>query len=161
MKPEIRPGTRGDAVILSDIAGAAKDHWGYPQSWLKMWQKELTVTPQYIAQHPVYVAIYDGSIAGFVALTVGGREAEIDHLWVLPEYMGKGIGRHLLQRALRHCASVGVEQLRVVSDPNAKEFYLRLGAVYRGQVDSTPAPRTLPVLYFNIAVAGPDEKEET
>lgn len=146
----IRPGLAMDARQLTEIAHAAKRHWGYPQSWIQLWQEDLTVAPQYIDENPVYVAEIDNRIVGFVGLDINGLEAEIDHLWVLPEYMGLGIGRLLVSCALKHCKSNGVEGLRVVSDPNAIEFYCKLGAVYQGQVESTPAPRKLPVLQFDI-----------
>lgn len=157
---DIRFGAEGDAAALTHIAYTAKRHWGYPQSWIGMWQEELTVTAQYVAMNPVYVAEYDNAIVGFVGLDVYGTEAEIDHLWVLPKHMGQGFGQLLLQRALRHCALAGLKQLRVVSDPHAKGFYYRLGGIHRGEIDSTPAPRTLPVLYFNVPVVRISEKEE-
>lgn len=145
-----RNGVGADANKLTDIAHKAKQHWGYPRAWLKLWQKDLTVTPQYIDQNPVYVAEYNRHVAGFVALDMRGVEAEIDHLWVLPKYMGLGIGRQLVYCALDHCKSRGVERLKVASDPNAAEFYCRLGAVHLHQVESTPAPRKLPVLQFDV-----------
>lgn len=146
----IRPGLPADAHKLTEIAFTAKRQWGYPQSWIKLWQQDLTVTSQYIDENPVYVAERDNHIVGFVGLGIDGVDAEIEHLWVLPEYMGLGIGRSLVGCALRHCKSRGVERLRVVSDPNAAEFYRKLGGVHQGQVESTPAPRILPILQFDI-----------
>ena len=147
---QIRHGVGADANELTEIAHKAKQHWGYPHAWLKLWQKDLTITPQYIDQNPVYVAEYHRHVAGFVGLDVRGVEAEIDHLWVLPKYMGLGIGRQLVYCVLDHCNSHGIERLKVASDPNAAEFYSRLGAVHQGQVASTPAPRKLPVLQFDV-----------
>ena len=147
---DIRPGLAADAHTLTKIAYAAKQYWGYPQSWMKLWQEDLTVTPQYVEENPVYCAEIDNRIVGFVGLEINQREAEIHHLWVLPEHMGLGIGRLLVDSALRHCEMNGVERLRVVSDPNAIEFYRKLGAVHQGQVESNPAPRKLPVLQFDI-----------
>ena len=146
----IRNGVRADADKLTEIAQVAKQHWGYPRTWLKRWQADLTVTPQYIDEHPVYVAECNRHIAGFVGLDMQDVEAEIDHLWVLPEYMGLGIGRQLVCCALDHCKSCGLERLKVASDPNAAEFYCRMGAVHQGQVESTPVPRKLPVLQFDV-----------
>ena len=146
----IRRGSAVDARILTEIAHTAKQHWGYPESWMKLWQKDLTVKPQYIEKNPVYVAEIGDRIVGFVGLDIDQVEAEIDHLWVLPEHMGLGIGRLLVGAALRHCELNGVERLRVVADPNALEFYRKLGAVHQGQVESSPAPRNLPVLQFHI-----------
>lgn len=147
---QIRAGVGADANKLTEIAHQAKKHWGYPHTLLKLWQEDLTITPQYIDENPVYVAECDRYVVGFVGLDMRGVEAEIDHLWVLPNYMGLGIGRQLVSCALDHCQSRGVERLKVASDPNSAEFYCRLGAVRHGQVDSTPAPRKLPVLQFDV-----------
>ena len=92
----------------------------------------------------------DHNVVGFVGLDVQHNEAEIDHLWVLPEFMGLGIGRRLVYCALDYCKSRGVERLKVASDPNAADFYRRMGAVQQGQVVSTPAPRSLPLLQFDV-----------
>lgn len=151
---DIRPGTEKDAPTLTAIACAAKRYWGYPQSWLEVWREDLTVTPRYIARNPVYVAVKGGVVGGFIALDVNGSRTHIDHCWVLPQHMGEGVGRLLLQYALRHCASVGVKRLWVVSDPNAKEFYCKLGAEVCGQTKSVPAPRTLPLLCFDVKATG-------
>ena len=137
---ELRLGRTQDAAVLTEIAHAAKRHWGYPQRWLDMWQKDLTVTPRYIAHNPVYVAQSEHTITGFIALALQQPEAEIDHLWVLPEHMGRGIGRLLL------------------ADPNAAAFYCKLGAQYERSIDSKPAPRKLPVLCFDLAAL--KKKEE-
>ena len=147
---ELRPGRAQDAAVLTEIAHAAKRHWGYPQTWLEMWQKDLTVTPQYIAHNPVYVAQSERTITGFIALALHQPEVEIDHLWVLPEHMGQGIGRLLLRRALQHCMAGGFHYLRVVADPNAAAFYCKLGAQYEGSIDAKPAPRKLPLLCFDL-----------
>ena len=146
----IRKGGLADADQLTEIAHAAKQFWGYPADWVKLWQQDLTITVQYINENPVYVAECDRAVAGFVGLDIQGVEAEIDHLWVLPEYMGLGIGRHLVYCVLDHCKSRGVERLSVASDPNAVEFYRRMGAVHQGQVESTPTPRKLPLLQFDV-----------
>ncbi|MDJ0956419.1 MAG: GNAT family N-acetyltransferase [Arenicellales bacterium] len=146
----IRSAVLADADKLTEIAHTAKQHWGYPDAWIELWQKDLTVTPQYIDENTIYVAECDHHVAGFVSLDMQDNEAEIDHLWVLPEYMGLGIGRQLVYCALDHCKSRGVERLKVVSDPNATDFYRRMGAVQQGQVASTPAPRKLPLLQFDV-----------
>ena len=64
--------------------------------------------------------------------------------------MALGIGRRLLEHGLRYCRAAGVRHVRVVSDPNAEGFYVGMGAVRRGWVDSSPAPRRLPLLEISL-----------
>src|SRR5437899_12760341 len=89
-----------DAATLTAIALAAKRHWGYPAEWLESWRDVLTVLPESIAAHETYAAIDEGRTVGFYALGHKGRGMELLHLWVLPDAMGRGVGRALFTHAL-------------------------------------------------------------
>lgn len=70
----------GDAEILTEIAFAAKRHWGYPADWIRRWERELTITPEYIAQHPTFVAWIEGESVGFGAVRKKAPDTLLDHL---------------------------------------------------------------------------------
>ena len=89
----IRRADSSEAEQLTDIAHAAKRHWGYPDGWIEQWQTDLTITPDFIDDHEVFVAIINDSIAGCCALVVTDALAEIEHMWIKPEHMGSGVGR--------------------------------------------------------------------
>jgi hypothetical protein len=57
-----------NAAMLTDIAFAAKRHWGYPEKWMKSWRDAFTVQPEFITSHETYTAILDGRTGGFYAL---------------------------------------------------------------------------------------------
>jgi GNAT superfamily N-acetyltransferase len=137
-----------DAGELTAIAHAAKRHWGYPESWISRWEGVLTVTPEYIRANPVQVAFSDGRIVGFCSVLLRGREAHLDHLWVLPSEMKKGIGRSLFDLAEGLAREAGADRLRVESDPNTEEFYVRMGATRYGRVPAAmdDDERFLPLL---------------
>ena len=99
MPIEIRTAQPEEADLLTQIALAAKRHWHYPESWIEDWKADLTITPDFIANHEVFVAIVDESIAGCCALVVTGNLAEIEHMWIRPEHMGSGVGRALFEHA--------------------------------------------------------------
>jgi GNAT superfamily N-acetyltransferase len=137
-----------DAAELSALARAAKAHWGYPETWLRSWGGVLTLTPAYIRAHPKFAAVSEGRIVGFFAAVMRGDDALLEHLWVLPAEMGKGVGRLLFESAEAHARTAGAARLKVECDPHAEGFYVRMGAVKRGHV---PAPmegleRFLPLL---------------
>src|SRR5690349_21334709 len=52
----IRRAAAGDADTLSDLAHRAKAHWGYPASWMREWDPQLTIIPGYLELHDVFVA---------------------------------------------------------------------------------------------------------
>ena len=122
-----------NAEALTSIATAAKRHWGYPEGWICRWKDVLTVTADYIQFNPTFVALVDGKIVGFYALRFQAAEAQLDHLWVLPATMRRGIGRTLFEHAERTAREAGAVNLKVESDPHAEGFYRRMGAVVYGQ----------------------------
>ena len=56
MNVAIRAARPDDAEALTRLAHAAKRHWRYPEEWIALWRPGLTVTPEFIATHPVYCA---------------------------------------------------------------------------------------------------------
>ena len=47
MQLQIRRALSGDSERLTQIARAAKAHWGYPEAWLAAWKPILRITPEY------------------------------------------------------------------------------------------------------------------
>jgi GNAT superfamily N-acetyltransferase len=150
----LRPARADEADRLSDIARAAKAHWGYPAAWLTAWRDQLRVTPEDICRDRVVIAALSDTIVGFLALRADDGQMAIEHLWVDPPAMSAGVGRRLLEDAFTWCSSRGITRLQVVSDPHAAGFYRRCGASEIGDVPSTPAPRRLPLLEFALRPDG-------
>ena len=147
----IRPARPDEHERLSQIAWAAKAHWGYDAADMAAWRESLTLTPASLAQGPARVVEVAGQVVAFGQLLPQGREADLDHLWVLPAYMGTGLGRRLLEALLHEAAEQGCTRVTVDADPFAEGFYLACGAV---RVGECPAPlrhepaRVRPQLYF-------------
>ena len=83
-----------DADQLTDIAGIAKRHWGYPAAWMEHWSDVLCITPKTIESVVVKKALFLNEVVGFYGLRASdpGCIAWLDHLWVLPNYMNLGWG---------------------------------------------------------------------
>ena len=148
----MRAARPADAPELTRIARAAKAHWGYPDAWLVLWREGLTVNPAEFETQCFLVAeaASEADRRGFAAVDLGDGEAELTHLWVAPEYMGTGVGRHLFRAAVSHCRGAGCGRLRIEADPNAAPFYAHMGAREVGAAASVPAPRMLPVFELTI-----------
>jgi GNAT superfamily N-acetyltransferase len=122
-----------DAKALTEIAFAAKRYWGYPARWLSRWRNVVTVAPDYITKHPTYAAVVDDEIVGFYAIEVKRDEAHLEHLWVAPRWIGKGVGRSLFAHAEEIAIRSGAVRMTIESDPNAEGFYRRMGARVSGR----------------------------
>jgi ribosomal protein S18 acetylase RimI-like enzyme len=141
-----------DAEALTRIAFAAKRYWGYPERWIEHWRESLTITPEFIRHNEVHAAVVEGEPAGFYALVGKGGKIELEHLWVLPEHMGEGVGRALFVHAVGRAAASGADLLSIESDPNAEGFYRRMGARRTGEINYSIAGqrRTLPLLIVDV-----------
>ena len=150
---KIRRALPGESDTLTKIAFAAKRHWHYPEEWIALWQDSLTITDAYFADHQVFVAETRDTIAGFYALVQTTDAWELDHLWIDPDFMGRGIGRALFTHAIQQLklAAPGAI-LDIEADPNAESFYLHMGAKRIGEIsrDWQGLIRTLPHLRFAI-----------
>jgi GNAT superfamily N-acetyltransferase len=133
----IRPAAVDEASILTTIALDAKRYWGYPEHWIKHWESDLTITPEFIRDNHVYVAEENGEIQGFYALCVAGAKAELDHMWVTPACIGAGVGKELFLDAMERAAALNVSSVEISSDPNAAGFYKRMGATQIGETDAS------------------------
>lgn len=147
----IRRATADDADALSDLAHRAKAHWGYPATWMREWDAQLTIIPGYLEMHDVWVSEQDGAIVGMCALEDRKDHWNMEHVWVDPAAHGRGVGRALVMHALAEARRRHPGVVELLSDPYASGFYERLGARRAGEV-SAPMPgaknRTLPRYEF-------------
>jgi N-acetylglutamate synthase-like GNAT family acetyltransferase len=152
MDLQIRRARPDEADVLTEIAHAAKRHWGYPESWIEHWQADLTITPEFIARNEMYVAMIDEEVVGCCALVFSAALAELEHMWIRPRHMGTGVGRALFLHARERAANLEISVLEISADPNAEGFYERMGARRIGEVQSEieGQPRVLPRLSVDL-----------
>ena len=148
----IRPAEPSDAGALTALTIRSKRHWGYTDAEIDLWRDDLSFTAESIAGQTVLVAEAAGTSTpiGVMAVRLVGRTAELEDLWIDPDWMGRGLGRRLFYAALDLALAAGSEKLSVVSDPNAEGFYLRMGARRVDLVPSRPVGRVLPRLEIAV-----------
>jgi GNAT superfamily N-acetyltransferase len=146
-----------EAAILSDLAFTSKSYWPYSPDQLQRWASDLRVTPSGIERWPTVTARLGGALAGFYQLR---RQADgavrLEHFWLLPAFIGRGLGRSMLTDAVERARTLRASSLLIESDPHAEAFYLACGAVQVGEI---PAPiegaqaRKLPILKISLESA--------
>ena len=106
------------------------------------------MTWEYVIENPTFVAVVADEIVGFGGVQVKANEAVLDHLWVLPRAMVRGVGRALFQHAEEVARASGAVRIRIIGDPHAEQFYARMDAtVYgRGPARMDETDRFLPLL---------------
>jgi GNAT superfamily N-acetyltransferase len=151
MEFTIRKARLEEAASLSTIAIKAKAHWGYAKEQLELWEREfLTVSSEYIRDHHVWVADIDTVAVGFSGVIIHDAEAELDHLWILPDYIGQGVGKQLFLYTAQRIQEMGYSEMVFTSDPHADGFYRKLGAQRIGDYYSVLQKTTLAKFKFTF-----------
>lgn len=149
------------AGALTAISLAAKRYWKYPESWIEAWTPQLTITPDYVAACPTYAAIEEGAPVGFYALVLwpaaaGQLRTQLDHLWLRPDWIGRGLGRALFEHAVATARQLGSAHLFFEAEPNAEPFYRHMGARRTGERigEIEGQPRVLPLMELDLGGHG-------
>lgn len=138
-----------DIETLNKISVRSKAYWGYPDEWMEHWMDELTLIAAKFREQSILVVEVKGKIVGFSSLIEAADFYEIYHLWVLPEHIGKGIGKELLRETLKKFVR-NDKPVIVEADPNAEPFYRSQGFETYDKVESYPKGRFLPVMKKTI-----------
>lgn len=148
----IRPAEPSEAALLTELAMRSKAVWGYDAAFMRRCRPLLTVTPEYIRSHPVWVAEAEAAVTGFYSLRELAEDVvDLDLLFVEPRLIGRGVGAKLMAHAVAEARRLGYARMVIESDPGAEPFYLRQGARRTGSVASTvEAGRFLPTLEIGL-----------
>lgn len=148
----IQPARPEQANQLTQIALAAKAHWGYPARWMEIWKPELTFGPEYFIDNESWIAVADERPIGFYTWEERNGNAWLENLWVLPDYNGKGVGKTLFLHAIEQSRRRGYQLLQLEADPNAIGFYEKMGMHKIGERHSKVdgKPRLLPIMAIRL-----------
>ena len=137
-----------DAAAVSELGIRSKASWGYGPEEMAIFARELTFSGEDIpSRTDAAVAMVDGEVVGYFTLRAHPNGVtELEHLFVHPDWFHQGIGKALLQAALRAARDRGIDTITIIADPNSTGFYLKHGAVVVGEHTSSIKGRTIPVL---------------
>ena len=119
---------------------------------MQIWIPLMTITPKYIETHEAWVVMINEQPAGYYSFAETEGKHWLDNLWILPDHIGQGLGRALFQHALERCKTQNIHSLLIEADPNAQNFYEKMGArkVYEHRTEIDGAPRVLPIMEINL-----------
>ena len=158
-----RTAVPGEAAKITQLTLDSKRYWGYPEEFIISWTEELTILPEYISKNMLVVAEADSQLLGYVSiiekplghvLEIGNYKISggffLDNLFVHPSHIRQGIGERLIHVAFDWCREREIKLFHVISDPNAKGFYEKMGAACLEHLPSDIAGRYLPFLIFRF-----------
>ncbi|MED0902060.1 GNAT family N-acetyltransferase [Bacillus cereus] len=146
---KIRKALLSEANELSELALHSKATWNYSEEFILACKEDLTITEEYIKNNFVYVLENDNTKIGFFSFL--RNDNALDFLYMHPSYKGKGYGKILWEFVIEQAEGLGIKSFTIDSDPNAKGFYLKMGAKLIGETPSTVfKDRLLPLLKYDV-----------
>jgi GNAT superfamily N-acetyltransferase len=143
----IRDAEPADCDTLSALAFRSKASWGYDNAFMEACRAELTILPENLRNARIRVA-YNTDVEGFHGIDGD----ELMWLFVNPDSQQQGVGRALFTDACAIACELGLRELMIESDPNARGFYAHLGARLVGERPSGSIPgRVLPLYAVDVS----------
>jgi GNAT superfamily N-acetyltransferase len=140
-----------DHEILTQITKKSKAYWGYSNEQIEDWSPFLTVTEEYIETNSVFNLMLDNQIIGYYSFFHESENSiKLDNLFVLPDFIGKGFGKLLMNDFLVRLQDLSVQKKVLNSEPNAESFYIKFGFVKIGQIETSIKDRYLPIMELKI-----------
>jgi GNAT superfamily N-acetyltransferase len=124
----IRPGVVAERRALEDLQFRASVHATRYADVLRAHPDAIEIPPRQLEDGLVRVAEEGDRVVGFAVLLApvdGG--CELDAIFVEPDRMGEGIGRLLIDDAVTRARAWAASRIEVVANPDAVDFYERLG----------------------------------
>jgi N-acetylglutamate synthase-like GNAT family acetyltransferase len=146
MSETIRRATAADLPALDALMRSVSAYHGDYAPMLDGY----AMTPEQVDRDMVFVAEADGPPLGFYSLVIEG-EPELDLMFVADATQGSGLGARLFRHMAEQARALGLDAVKIVSNPPAEGFYRRMGADRVG----TKRPKgrvtwTQPILYLRL-----------
>lgn len=147
---EIKKASINDNEILTEITKKSKAYWGYSEEQLLKWDSNLTISKVYIENNTVFTLTNDNKIIGYYSYITKEKNAILDNLFILPEYIGKGFGKYLMSHFLNRMKNEKFEKVTLDSEPHAENFYLKIGFKKIGEFETSIKNRFMPIMEMTL-----------
>jgi len=143
--------TISDVKRLTALAIESKSYWGYSNDVLESWTDALTVSEEMISKCQIFKFLVNHTAVGFYVLNPPEkRSIELEMLFVIPSFIGKGIGKQLIQHSFEIAFELKATSITLVADPNAFSFYASKGFYEIDRKESAIPGRLLPVMQKDL-----------
>jgi len=140
-----------DHILLTEITKRSKAYWGYSEEQIEKWSNNLTVTADYIEKNNVCNLVIENKIIGYYSyLKLEENQVKLDNLFILPEYIGKGFGSYLMNDFLERMRNEKCQKIILDSEPNAEQFYQKIGFTKIGEFETSIKNRFMPIMEMKL-----------
>jgi len=147
----IRQADTSHCERLNRIAVNSEAFWGYDSDFMESFKALYNIREEFIRDNETYVIEENESIIGFYSILMDNKEASLEYFYIEPKYIGKGYGRTLWNHLVNKCRNNNINEIVLVTSPQAKDFYIKMGAVQTGEVESIVMEgRKIPKLVYSF-----------
>ena len=133
----LRPGLPADLPALRDLYRRASLSNSGNVAALLAHPEVLILTDDGVEEGRTRVATWKRDhIVGFSTTLRVGRALELEDLFVDPDWMMRGVGRHLVRDIVAFADQDRVQRVEVTANPNAVAFYENVGFFHDGDVET-------------------------
>jgi GNAT superfamily N-acetyltransferase len=133
---QIRDALPGDAAAVSDVYRRSSLSNDGDRDRLLASPDSLVFDPASVREGRTRVALADGRIVGFATTSTVADVAELDDLFVDPDWMRRGVATQLVLDVEAVARSHGATRVEVTANDHALAFYLQVGFVAGGRVET-------------------------
>jgi hypothetical protein len=144
----IRRAKENEAEYLTKLTMDSQEDMEHPDTWMDLWEEELTVDKDYIKNNQVYIAEYEGVAVAYYSICDDAGEYYLDSLYMKATESVEGLGKLLFDHMSVVMKDNGIQKITIISDPQAVSFYLFMGAKLTSEIPSELEGQMLPVLEF-------------
>ena len=148
---KIRSAQANEYDILTNIATKSEAYWGYDSNYMNRFKSIYNVSEEFINNNPTIIIEDDENIVGFYCVINNWSGASLEYFFIEPKYIGNGYGKLLWNDLIQNCKNLGIKEFNIVTSPQAKEFYVKMGAIPCGEVESLlKKGRIIPQLIYSV-----------
>ena len=149
---KVEKANKKDHQVLTEITKKSKAFWGYSEEQMILWNDALTISEDQIESQFIYKLIHENQIIGYYSYYFETEKTiKLDNLFLLPEFIGKGIGNQLMTDFLNRIKEITtINKVILDADPNAEKFYQKFGFNTIGQLETSIKNRFLPQMELTL-----------
>lgn len=132
----IRNAKANEYNVLTNIATKSEAYWGYDSDYMGKFKSIYSVSEEFIRNNPTVIIEENENIIGFYGVLTKNGEVSLEYFFIEPKYIGTGYGKLLWNYLIKDCRNLDIKAFNIVTSPQAKEFYIKMGAMQCGEVES-------------------------